>query len=71
MKKNLAIFINRSSHVDTVQILNIIKAFRIKNESKKRLGDVQIHLKILDYSSSLEAEPKEERDLINGINTGT
>lgn len=70
MKKNLAIFINRSSHVDTVQALNIIKAFRINKERKKRLGDVHIHLKILDCSLSLEAEPKAERDLVHGINTG-
>lgn len=54
MKQNLAIFINRSSHVDAQQALQIIKAFKINKDKKKRLGDVHIHLKILDCSLNLE-----------------
>ena len=68
MKKNLAIFVNRSSFVDMSAALNIIKAFKINRERKKRLGNVHIHLKIIDCSLTLTDESREGADeMIHGI----
>ena len=68
MKKSLAIFVNRSSFVDMSAALNIVKAFKINRERKKRLGNVHIHLKILDCSLTLNDESREGTDeLIHGI----
>ena len=68
MKKNLAIFVNRSSFVDMSAAFNIVKAFKINRERKKRLGNVHIHLKILDCSLTLNDESMEGADeLIHGI----
>lgn len=40
--------------MDAQQALQIVKAFRINKDKKKRLGDVHIHLKIVDCSLNLE-----------------